>query len=164
MSYITYTDVDKEVADLTQYIPEKWSDTQQNIEDYVNTKIANAQSVVDAACRSRYSVPFSSPKDIIKSITLMLTAYYIMRPVNLQEEPPAAVLQYQADANSLLAQIESGAWPLDDENSDEMGSVRTSMTGVVSEFQVRRKNAAGETIRHGTFDTGRMRQSNRQRW
>lgn len=166
--YASFDDIANEVVDIAQYIPVERIVDGEDPEGkaYVEAKISTAMPVIDAACAARYSVPFTTAPDIIKRVCVLLATYYLLRPPNMESEIPEAVKDYYTEAMSLLSQIESGAWVL--EGNTDSGEVYatplSSNTGTSREFTTRRRDSNGKTIRTGTFDVGRIRQSNRQRW
>lgn len=105
MPYTTYADLDNEIVDLLELVPEgKDADT------YVAAKIAIAESEIDGRLGSLYAVPFDPVPSLIKVIALELTCYRILRPNHVKEDPAVSdwVDEYLKRADMLLTKLETG--------------------------------------------------------
>jgi|GEM_PF-5278985 len=152
MSYIVYADVDNEISNLVDLVP-----GDKIALDWVNNKIASAELEINARLASKYVTPISPVLDIVKSISLNLTCYYILRQNFTQEDGNLSnwVEQYRKTANDMIKQIEDGTITLDTPQSsvgNAADAVQSSTIGVARVFTSGQFDTSGNRLSDGSLD------------
>jgi phage gp36-like protein len=152
MSYVVYADVDNEITSLGGLVPDgKVALT------WVNAKIAIAEMEINARLSSKYITPITPASDIVKSISLNLTCYYLLRQNYTQEDGNSSdwVEQYRKTANDMLKNIEDGTITLDApvaQIANAVDAVQSSTNDIARVFTTGQYNTDGTQLNTGTLD------------
>jgi len=148
--YIEYADVDNEITNLGTLVPGG-----KVALDWVNNKIASAELEINAKLSSRYTTPVTPVPDILKSCSLNLTCYYVLRQNYTQEDGNVSdwVNEYRKTADELINLLLDGTIDIaatsTTTNTDEFQS---STIIVARTFTNSTYDAEGNQLTTGTLD------------
>lgn len=151
--YIDYTDVDSEMVDLDNCIPQKIVDAGTEVA-WVKTQIRNAQRFINAQISSYATLPYESQDavpDIIKDLALLVTCYRILRPIYVKEDPSVSdwVDNYKRDADAILKGLRDGSILLD---STDAPAIQSSTSDVEREFSQTTRDSEGNILETGSME------------
>lgn len=149
MAYTDYADIDNEITNLGEYIP-----TGKEALSFVNNKIASAELEINAKLSSRYVTPITPVHDLLKSASLNLTCYYILRQSYTGEDGNTSDwVKYRKTADELIQLVLDGVVDLGGTStttSDD--SILSSTSDTARVFTDGTNDASGNVLTTGTMD------------
>jgi len=150
MAYVVYDDIDNEITALTDFVP-----AGKDATAWVNSKIASAELEINAKLSSRYATPVSPTPDVLKTCSLNLTCYYILRQNYTQEDGNTSdwVNEYRKTCDELLKSIMTGEIDLSaPSTSDNTDSIPSSTLDVARVLTNGTYDTSGNVLSSGTMD------------
>ncbi len=154
--YCTYTDIDNEIDDLLDHVPQSKKTTTDDAVAWVNSRIIACGYEIDGRLGMTYGTPFDPVPSIITTIALYLSCSRILSTGYVGEIPADSryVDTYYKRADDLLKRIESGdiVIPQAEKMSDSAGVLsNTSDIGMV--FTQTTYDSDGDVLTTGSMDT-----------
>jgi phage gp36-like protein len=150
MAYTDYADIDDEITNLGEYIP-----AGKEALSWVNNKIASAELEINAKLSSRYVTPITPVHDLLKSASLNLTCYYILRQSYTGEDGNTSdwVNEYRKTADELIQLVLDGDVDLGaptETTSDDQ--ILSATTGLAKTFTDTTYDTSGNVVTTGSLD------------